>query len=440
MEIIAMRILNPDYDLDTQLFVNDKSSFTIAPHDPDNIKQTQEEASAGIPEDNITISKEGLDELSKSPLWEEPPLRSIPSLSTPITHTTSNGNSFRFETIPDQKNGNLLLLTVTNKAGKETQFSIESDMIISEEENGELSINHFDGKGTDRNDIVVGFASSGRNMKDLKGGDDFILFLDDTTPSEKTPQSYDEATREQAQSIRTGDGNDSVYVANNDSGSLDSVYINTGSGDDEVAVLNDNKTSQYGYVTIETGSGNDKIATGSLQGARIFAGEGKDILGISSAENSLINAGSGNDSVYITNAVGSKITAGSGDDFLQFFNIRDSTITTGAGKKEISVLNNMQDVEFDCYKSEIKFEFQADLANNVSFLHLSNESARTLLTSLESAKDDAEVEIVLGKLENYNVNIGLNLVEPERFKNDIMMSEQLSIKASQPIQRYFKTL
>lgn len=431
-----MQILNPDYDTTTQIFLEKKSSFTITEKASANTKETPDSKSAGLIEDNVTISEEGLNAQSMGPLWKtNSPGPSIPALPDPVAHKTSNGNTFTFETVQNENNENSLFLTVTTKDGKEARFSVDTDIMISEDENGELSINYFRGEGTNSNDIVVSFASNDQNEKRLNGGDDFVLFLDDTVPSNEPPKSYAEGTQEQIHSIQTGDGNDTVYVANNDSGSLDGVYINTGSGDDKVTALTDNKKSQYDYFTIETGSGDDKISSGSLQHARVFAGEGNDTLEISSAENSLINAGAGDDSIYITNATGSKISAGAGDDSLEFDNIKDISITTGKGNKNISVHNIMENVEFDCYGSEVTFYFQNKLANNVSFLHLSVKTAQTLLKNL----DNTNTQVALGALEDYNINIGLNLLNPERFEKDVLRSDSVHVSSKRPIKPYMQS-
>lgn len=428
-----MQILNPDYDIPTQIFLEKKSSFTITEKTSANTKKTPDSKSAGLIKDNVTISEEGLSAQTMGPLWKtNSPGRSIPSLPDPITHKTSKGNTFTFKTVQGGDNNNALFLTVTTKDGKKARFSVAADMIISEDENGELSINHFNGEGTNSNDIVVSFASNGRKEKRLSGGDDFVLFLDDTVPNDEPPKSYDEGTQEQRHSIQTGDGNDTVYVVNNDSGSLDSVYINTGSGDDEVTDLTDNKKSQYEYLTIETGSGDDKISSSSLQHARVFAGEGNDTVDITSSENSLVNAGAGDDKVYITNATGSKIFAGAGHDSLEFGNIKDTSITTDEGNKDISVHNIMENVEFDCYGSEVTFNFQNKLAKNVSFLHLSMKTAQTLFENLDNAK----TQVALGILEDYNINIGVNLLSPERFKNDILRSDSVHASSKRPIKPY----
>lgn len=467
-----MRILNPDYDT-TQLFLSEKSSYQIKNFSDCSTNQSLKEASAKITKDKVTISEEGL-KAQASPLWKNPPKRSIPTLPSPITHKTSNGNIYTFETVENKDYGNILFLTVTTKAGKEARFSIDRDMIISEHENGELSINNMSQQGTNNNDVVVSFSSQGTPQTNLKDGDDFILFLDDKIPEDKSKaRSYDEATRTTYQNIETGNGDDEIHVISSNDSGLDELYLSTGDGNDTVNIhtpsTNKKKTSfsvitgsgddvvqanNLSDISISTGEGDDTLKIDSISRGQIFAGNGDDEITVGNVDNSKIYsrngddeitvdnlhnsqvfAGKGDDKLSILTAYKSKIYSGAGDDTLLFKSISDASINTGAGKNRVIILDKLENVEFDAFGGEATFDFDIQKAKNITFLHLSDDSARSLLKIL----DESKLEVVTGKFEEYNLNIGLNLTSESNFENDVIRSDQAHASLQRPLKRYSST-
>lgn len=376
--------------------------------------------------------------------------RSIPAIEKPITHTTSHGSSFTFETVADQDNENTLYLTVTTSAGEEMRFSVDSDIVISENENGELSINQFEGEGTDSNDIVVSFSSRGGMPRNLKGGDDFLLFIDDESTKDQTDlPPFIKILMEP--DIDTGSGDDAVHIVSSASTGLDELYISTGDGDDSVDIYTPSTNEKKTQFSIRTGNGNDTVTADTLQDSSISTGDGNDKVvvnnfnashldtgddndkvKIGSSTDSKINTGNDNDELTIKEAHRSKISTGAGDDYLFVESIFDSSISTGGGKNKVTILDEMANVEFDAFGGEVEFDFDPSKATNLEFYHFSEDTARSLLKLL----DKSDTVVVAGELEKHNINIGWKLQSESNFKTKVKISDYLLDHPLPPLVKY----
>ncbi|MCT4625807.1 hypothetical protein [Halodesulfovibrio sp.] len=264
--------------------------------------------------------------------------RSTPAIEKPITHTTSHGNSFTFETVADRDDENTLYLTVTTSAGEEMRFSVDSDIVISENKNGELSINQFEGEGTDSNDIVVSFSSRGGMPRNLKGGDDFLLFIDDEIATDKSgARDYFEATATTQRNIDTGGGDDAVHVVSSTSKGLDDIFISTGDGDDSVNIYTPSTNEKKTQFSIQTGNGNDTVTADTLQGSSLSTGDGDDEIVVNNFNYGRLHTGDGSDKVVVNNFNASRLDTGDGNNKVKIDSSTYSQIDTGNGNDELAI-------------------------------------------------------------------------------------------------------
>ena len=398
--------------------------------------------------DKVSISNEGVelantyDWRNHPHYWGAPDLYEVPELESPIEHTTAKGNRFVFETVKDEKEKNVLVVNVTTASGDDARVVLTGDTIISEDEDGTLRIDSFNGEGTNDNDIIINFSSASLQPKiDAKEGDDFVLSLGnifdtskghfDNTGMDSFYYEKDENGKDQCvgiytnavTNINTGEGNDTVYVVGTED---ETINISTGSGDDTVVAktAGEEADSKGLNLRVESGSGDDNISVSTLNEGSILSGSGDDTVSVANMIRSEISSGSGDDTVSVSNMSKSRIFSGAGDDGLELGDIADSYLTTGSGDNTVTVLGAMENVEFDFFGGDVDFDMQG-AAQDVKFFHLSMKTA----CSVYEAADNARLDFVAGALKGYDLNIGLNLLEHTKaFEEDVKHADEFRIK------------
>ncbi|OBQ51899.1 hypothetical protein [Halodesulfovibrio spirochaetisodalis] len=451
--------------LDDATIKTKKLNADIEQHSPHKATSDKELSLKEIG-DVIALSKESLarsQEASKLSQNESSSVQQeefIPVIKSNINHTTLAGNKFTFK---DTKQG--LLVDVTTKDGESYQVKIGSELIISEDKDGNL---RFNDECTDGNDIVVSFS------KDVTtgSGDDFVLLIEDSTRNQLRSKVHIDR---QKTTIDTGPGNDTIHVVSNLDKIIDiksgygsdnitvkssekfgdaqgvEVHLDSGSGDDTVHASN-----LYGSSII-TGDGNDKITVDNSYGLGIMTGDGDDELSLSTVNRVSAWMGKGDDILdaqhigvttqrfqqmkhrngftshggteTLERSTTNYIYTGSGDDTITLDQVNKMEVCTGSGKNKITLNGAVKNTYFLCAGGDVTFTFNGDISsklNNVMFLQLSDESSRKLHEALKHSSKDTSIKVFTGSLGKYSSNIGVNISGgKEKLKQEVRYQEAL---------------
>jgi hypothetical protein len=413
----------------------EKLNAEIEQHSPQKATPTKELSLEKVG-DAITLSKE-TEALFKHHSTPSAGVGSAPLLKSAINHTTLAGNKFTFK---DTEQG--LIADITTKDGESYQVNISSELIMSEDKDGNL---RFNDECTDGNDIVVSFS------KDVTtgSGDDFVLLIKDPI---RNPLRSRLDIDQQTTTIDTGAGNDTIHVVSNIDQQID---IKSGDGNDNITAESSESfgDAQGARVHVESGSGNDTVTASDLYRSMITTNDGNDKITVKNSYQLEVWTGDGDDElslntidkvkVWMDNGADTVdaqrvgvanqrfqemenqdrylddfrtiasnfIDMGSGDSTITLNQVSKMKVYTGSGDNKISLSGDVKDTTFLCANGDIKFDFKVNrnAFSNVMFLQLSDESARNLKEALQQSVKDASIELFTGSLGRYSSNIGINL-------------------------------
>lgn len=250
-------------------------------------------------------------------------------LAEPVTATLSGGSTVTvYGQSYENENGETgtrIMARVNGASGEIHEFGILEDTVISEDENGNITVKESvvgtEQNGTANNDVIISLGGGTINSGD---GDDTILVFDIDRN-----MTIIGGTRV---NISTGNGNDTVitgnlYSSKVDMGEGDNAFsaksLNTGTnitaadGDNSVSI----EKSNYVYVTL--GNGNNTYVNGEQWATHLKTGNGNNTISIDNLGLGSIRTGSGNDLISIRNALQCSIRTGDGDDTVTIGRIND---------------------------------------------------------------------------------------------------------------------
>ncbi|WP_027177631.1 hypothetical protein [Maridesulfovibrio bastinii] len=248
------------------------------------------------------------------------------------TLETKDGGKIVIEKIADNGEGSGLKMSVyDNKGELQSESELADDMIIKQNDKGEVSIEHYTlGSETSGDDIIL--AVSG-NQVDGGAGDDTIVDLYAVSGLPKSTRHGFDADgmpkKEELYDITGGDGDDHIILA----GDNITSRVNTGRGKDKIDALGSMSSSSF----IDAGIGNDEINLSKDSTLSADLGDGNDkIKSVASALRGNIDTGEGNDSVEASSFDGSLVMGG-GEDEINVKGSASGKFDTGRGNDKILV-------------------------------------------------------------------------------------------------------